>query len=61
MLSCQRSLSINHSRASQSAASARRTRRSARELADRISDALGHLHRMVRVLDDSFDEFAYGG
>jgi hypothetical protein len=28
---------------------------------DRISDALGHLHRMVRVLDDSFDEFAYGG
>jgi hypothetical protein len=24
----------------------------ARELADQISDALGHLHRLVRVLDD---------
>jgi hypothetical protein len=25
----------------------------ARELADQISDALGHLHRLVRVLDDN--------
>ena len=34
----------------------------ARELADQISDALGHLHRLVRVLDDNeLDELAYGG
>jgi hypothetical protein len=41
-------------------ASARAAR--ARELADQISDALGHLHRLVRVLDDyELDELAYGG
>ncbi len=34
----------------------------ARELADQISDALGHLQRLVRVLDDNeLDELAYGG
>jgi hypothetical protein len=34
----------------------------ARELADQISDALGHLHRLVRVLDDNeLDELAHGG
>jgi hypothetical protein len=34
----------------------------ARELADQISDALGHLHRQVRVLDDNeLDELAYRG
>ena len=34
----------------------------ARELADQISDALGHLHRLVRVLDDNeLDELASGG
>jgi hypothetical protein len=33
-----------------------------RELADQISDALGHLHRLVGVLDDNdLDELAYGG
>jgi hypothetical protein len=34
----------------------------ARELADQISEALGHLHRLVRVLDDNeLDELASGG
>jgi hypothetical protein len=34
----------------------------AREFADQISDALGHLHRLVRVLDDNeLDELAHGG
>jgi hypothetical protein len=34
----------------------------ARELADQISDALGHLHRLVRVLDDNApDELASRG
>jgi hypothetical protein len=34
----------------------------ARELADQISDALGHLHRLVRVLDDNdLDELASRG
>jgi hypothetical protein len=33
-----------------------------RELGDQISDALGHLHRLLRVLDDNeLDELAYGG
>jgi hypothetical protein len=33
----------------------------ARELVDQISDVLGHLHRLVRVLDDNeLDELAYG-
>jgi len=31
-------------------------------LADQISDALGHLYRLARVLDDNeLDELAYGG
>ncbi len=34
----------------------------ARELGDQISDALRHLPRLVRVLDDDeLDELAYGG
>ncbi len=34
----------------------------ARELADQISDTLGHLRRLVRVLDDNeLDELAYRG
>jgi hypothetical protein len=34
----------------------------ARESADQISDTFGHLHRLVRVLDDNeLDELAYGG
>jgi hypothetical protein len=34
----------------------------ARELVDQISDALGHVHRLVRVLDDNeLDELASGG
>lgn len=29
---------------------------------DQVSDSLGHLHRLVRVLDDNeFDELASGG
>jgi hypothetical protein len=42
--------------------SSRRPRRPARQLADQISDARGHRHRLVRVLDDNaLDEFAYRG
>jgi hypothetical protein len=34
----------------------------ANKLADQISDALGHLHRLVRALDDNeLDELACGG
>jgi hypothetical protein len=34
----------------------------ARELADQISDALGHLHRLVRVLDyNELDQHASRG
>jgi len=40
----------------------RRPRRLCRELADQISGALGHLHRLARVLDDNeLDELASGG